>query len=1222
MSHPFFRPREVHACALLLVGYRLYPYARIELHPRLTFLAGGNGVGKTTLLDALQTILIADQRYVHMNVAAGQNDRDLGGQMQGRVGWATLHLMGHPEVRGIGVHLARRAAAEYVDVKPFAIIGVEPDRELFFSGDKPVITADIKELARSVARRSPKARVKEFAALNDYHRFLYEEGLIPIDLSRGGRRRFSLLWRQATQPHLGELNKFLQQTLCHEPEKKLTFEDVEGLMRERIQVERQLRRLGELRALDMELRGKAEELDRHRRRFLGLELGQAGLKIEGLAREIEEGEKEFREVDERIAALKTELDGMRATLADLGRERDKHIREQGEWSRKYKHHQEYVALKSLSEELEEELSVVQEEIFPLESTVQEIREEIKYHREDMQDAASELARWKEKANDLDRQVKKWNDFQHDLDHACDVLGREIETASDLEDAWARAAEEKRGVGELKSLRQLLGQWESRANAHGAAVDLARKMTDPWPDFFEGKEIDRGLLDAAQARLQEMERDIDARRRDLLAEKKPLNALIGELSRGRLPLPPAAAALVEAGLASPFVSRFDGVELDTAREAQDLIGPLAYAIEPLAPGSGGGGAPREDGGAEEGAAPHPGLARLARGKEPFWLVLSPEVWKDFRVLVRNEHGIIAGFGGVGWYMPNGPVRIGAEARREQTQRAQDRLLAIEEELKGFTAREASIAQRLKAIRNFLPKLDAHADAEAADRAARLREQIREIEQTAPRIDETHALLQKLFQRSELFNFAHAPEETARIKENIASAERTRQEMEEKLKTLKARETEAAREQGVLQNRLLEIRRELDRIQTIRSRIEEEEPEEVLQGLLDFGKPEELQERVKELDEEREKVQGALSLGEREHGELRSRCKSRSESLARRRQELERARAEAGAAVARWKTFYPEEEPLGVPEAEAGEREEHKAAWDGLAQTLRSRVAEVGARYDLRFPENEQPDRQVLQLLQLLLPPGVALDRLEEQYLRLQTELRQIESKIKGHVEGIRSTVEAEIRRLKMHMARVNRILSTLSFGRIKKVHLEIEELPAFQALKRLESFLPAIQEGEVVTLREFVEKLRAFIQKESNTVLSEEQIADYRSYIRLRRVIVDREDRVREGGLSSGETLGVNLALCLSILFFLGRQDGVDSDRGMLMLALDEAERLDVRALETIRGLLDEVRCQLTVAMPRPVDVSDSICHLLTPLSQGVTHVHLYHRGMEKGEANQTPSQPT
>jgi chromosome partition protein MukB len=1220
MNRPFLRPQEVHAEALFLIGYRLYPYARIDLHPRLTLLAGGNGVGKTTMLDAFQTILIADQRYLHMNVASGQNDRDMGGQMQGRVAWAALSLVGHAGIGGIGVHLSRRAAAEYVDLKPFALIGTPPEQDMFLCRDTSMITSDLKELNKRVVRHSTNARVREFASLNDYHRFLYEEGLLPLDLSRGGRRRFSLLWRQATQPHLGELNNFLQQTLCHEPEKKLTFEDVEKLMRERLHAERQLNRLGELKELDSELRDKASELDHHRRRYFAANLGQIRQKVETFEQEISEGERGFKELDEQIGALKEEIEAVRAQLAELGKERDKYLREQGDWSRKYKHHQEYTALKRLSDELQEELSWVQEDVFPLEANAQDARDQTKRLQGEMQVVSNDLARWKDKERDLERQVVKWREFRKDLEHAAQILGKEVATASELEAAWLQTAEEKRGIQELKALKQLLGQWESRANAHESAVELAGKMANLWPEFFDGKEIDHALLDQAQVEMRRMEKEIAVQRQELTAEKKPLNGLIGELSKGRLPLPSAPAALVEEGLALPFVRHFDRLELEAARKCQESIGPLAHAIEPADPPSLENRPPSDQDHGEREPCEDPRLSGLARGSEPFWLALSPEVWKELRILARSEHGTIAGFGGIGWYVPNGPVWIGAEARREQIRRAQERLLEIEAQLKDLNTLEGLIAQRMKAIQNFLPKLDALADNEAREKVAELRERVSELEQAAPQIEKAHSILQRLFQRSELFGFVHAPEEIEQLRADIASTEERHRALEENLKASKAQESQIAKEQARLQSKLQEIRRELDRIETICSRLEDEEPEEVLQGRMDFGRAEELEKRIKELDEERERTQNTLSLSERKHGELRNRFRAQSEAIARQRLELSRAQSEHDKATGLWNDFYPGEAPQYMG-ANADEGGRHKALWDNLVQALKSRLNEVSAKYDLHLPEEDQPDRCVLQLLQMLLPPGVEPARLEEQYSRLQHELQQIEHKIKGHVEGIRSNVEAETRRLRMHMARVNRILSTLSFGQIKKIYLEVEELPAFQALKKLESFLRVIQRDEVITLREFVEKLRAFILRESNTTLTEEQIADYRSYIRIRRVIVDKEDRVREGGLSSGETLGVNLALCLSILFFLGREQGANSDSGMLMLALDEAERLDVRALATIRDLLDEVRCQLMVAMPRPVDIADSICHLLTPLSQGVTHVHLYHRG-GNGDINQTPCPPT
>lgn len=1192
MSLLFFRPPEVHAESLILIGYRLYPSVRIDLHPRLTLLAGSNGVGKTTLLDVFQTILIPDQRYLHLNVASGQNDRDLGGQLQNRVAWAVLHLNGHPEIRGIGVHLSRRAASEYVDLKPFALTGISPDQDLFLNRETSKVVPDLKMLNQIVVSRSRRAAVKEFNTINDYHRFLYDKGLLPLDLSRGGKRQFSLLWRQATQPHLGELNHFLQQTLCHEPEKRLTFQDVEKLMQERLHAEAQLRRLGELKELNAELQEKARELEYQRRRFLGIDLGLAKQREEALHKEIEEGETRFRQLDEEIRTLKDELEGVRTKLESLGKERDKYVREQGDWSRKYKHYQEYVKNRKIVEELQDELTRNELYIPPLESQLEDIRIRIEAFRREMQIVSNELAVLKGKKNELERQARKWREFQKDLERVSTLLGKELRSLSDLESAWSEVNEERQKIQEIKPLRYLHNEWKSRAKAYRTAADLARKMIALWPDFFEEKKVERTLLDDAQAELRAREKEITLRREELSKEKTSLKTLREELSRGRAPLSPTAADLVERGLAAPFTKYFDNLELESARERQEVLGPLAHAVEP---------------------APDTPLCELARGRESFFLVLSSEAWKEIRVLERTEHGTIAGLGGIGWYTPDGPVWIGAEAIREQIQRAQAGLLDIETELKDLNIQEHLIAKRRQAIQDFLPKMDSLADSQAPVKAEELGKMVQELEQTAPQIEKLYTMIQKLFQRSELFNFDHAPDQMEELEDEIWAVQERYSEMEDSLKSLRGEESECAEELTALESRFQSLERELDKAQTLCARIEEEEPEEILQGKVDFGQTEELTRRIQELDEERSQIQNALFSGERRTGELRNQYKTQGETLARLKQDLIRAQKELERASDLWKTFYPNEEPQPLFGFRTDQREHHKAVWENLAQVLKTRIDEVSRKYDFRLPDEDRPDHLVFHLLQLLLPPGIVLDQLEEQYTRLQHELQQIEQKIKSHVEEVRSGVETEIRRLRVHLVRVNRILSALNFGQIKKIYLELEELPPYQALKKLESLLRIITRGEAVTLRDFVDRLRAFIQRESNTTLTEEQIADYRSYIRIRRIIVDSNGNVREGGLSSGETLGVNLALCLAILFFIGREQGVNRERGMLLLALDEAERLDAKALETIRTLLDDVRCQLTVAMPRPVDIPDSICHLLTPLAQGVTHVHLYHKeGLKAG----------
>jgi chromosome partition protein MukB len=46
-------------------------------------------------------------------------------------------------------------------------------------------------------------------------------------------------------------------------------------------------------------------------------------------------------------------------------------------------------------------------------------------------------------------------------------------------------------------------------------------------------------------------------------------------------------------------------------------------------------------------------------------------------------------------------------------------------------------------------------------------------------------------------------------------------------------------------------------------------------------------------------------------------------------------------------------------------------------------------------------------------------------------------------------------------------------------------------------------------------------------------------------------------------------------------------------------------MNTVRDLLDRVECQLVLALPRVLNIPDSLTHILTALPQGVTHVGVY-----------------
>jgi chromosome partition protein MukB len=293
---------------------------------------------------------------------------------------------------------------------------------------------------------------------------------------------------------------------------------------------------------------------------------------------------------------------------------------------------------------------------------------------------------------------------------------------------------------------------------------------------------------------------------------------------------------------------------------------------------------------------------------------------------------------------------------------------------------------------------------------------------------------------------------------------------------------------------------------------------------------------------------------------------------------------------------------VTDAQVRRRQEHGVIMDRIS----SIVAEHGLAMDL----DREPDILVDLLLESLLPSGIDLDREEEQLHLLRNELAGIETKIRGYVEEIRKNVDHELHALSRRIDKVNRILSDLSFGRIRRVRLERTMLPAYEGLKRLRGGqLTLFAAGKPLSLQEFLDQVRDFITRHSRVAdIDEDKIADYRTYVHITWSITDEDDTVRRHGFSSGEGLGINLAICLSLLFYLGDATAKDRGEGMLVMALDEAERLDERALATVRSLLDRVKCQLVLALPRTLQVQSSVCHMLTPLEQGVTHVSVYHKG--------------
>ncbi len=1190
MQPLFSRPRRISSDSLLLVGYRLFPLTSVTLHPRLTVIAGGNGVGKTTLLDALQIILIADQRLLRLNVASGQDDRDIGGQMMGSVAWLVLSIQGHSSIDAMGVHLERKVSREQVEISPFILRGIRPEKDLFLDRNSGEVTQDLTSLGRRVTLKSLTASLKPFDSVSEYHNHLFDEGLLSMDLGRENRRRFAHLWKHATHPHSGELSGFLQSLLCHQPSRRVSLQDVEGLMQQRIRVESTLGQLTKIRELNALLTGLAGEMDAHRRAFLSGDLWERRESEENTARAAEKERTALQSIKERAAATAEEILKRQDHVTELGRKRDQYLKDQGDLDRKLRHFRTYQEKQRLIQETLASLVEPKKDSERLEERLRELTAEGEKLQEESARLLEEQAGLKAAEPSLREKATKWNELQIALGRAGQEAGCALATHADVQSKMKVVSEERLQLANLASLRIELAQCRARARAHDEAVQLHGRMVALWCEAFEGKpplEADLiGALDELEARKAELAVMLKASD----AEALQLQELISELSRRGIDLPAVAGKLVAEELAKPLSAQYEDLDEAEAKCVQERIGPFLRAVQPDS---------LED------------LTPLARGDEPYLLMLADDGGL-MKTIVQSEEGTIAGSGALAWYTPHGPALLGAKAREARIEDAQQRLSRITTAIETARKEMGTLSLRSRSIRDFLPKLHAFSDRDAQREAAEIAERVMDLEARKPRIERLYRLLDEIVGMKDRFGYTRASAELEKLQESMKRVT----ERLDALTEARIRNTEARKETAIgLENLKDKISRAELVIETSRvvcEELEAEEPEEVLQGRVDFGRAEELKQRIDEMDAELSKERSTLSRLERRKGREENEIEHKRESLFRLERALETVRSEHTIARSRWVEIYPDEEVQY--RSGAGDLGQFRMLWSKREDDLKQRLRETADLHGLSF-EDQRPERDALSFLERVLP-GVDLDELEKQCVKLGRELQQVEQKIRSRVEDFRSHIESEIRHLNGHLTRANQILSTLSFGRIGRIVLDLERLPCYHALRALQSEqLNLFAPGSTIGLREFVKQIRDYIYKESKVELTEESLTDYRSYVRIVRKVYDEEGSYREGGFSTGENLGLNLALCLTILYlFRIQENGKVAAPGMLLLAMDEAERLDAKALETVSLLLDKVGCQLVIASPRPVKVAESICHICSPLPQGVTSVALYCTGAAESVA--------
>ncbi|MGM0611312.1 MAG: SbcC/MukB-like Walker B domain-containing protein [Thermodesulfobacteriota bacterium] len=1190
-----FALEEINVKRLMLFGYRYFPHADVLLHPRMTILSGNNAVGKTTLLDAVQTVFICHLRHINLNAASGNSERDLAGQLHGRIAWICLQITGHETVGAVGVRMRVKPSGVGVELQPFVLEGIEPESGFFLDEETGRICADRRELQKKVLAASPVALVRDFESVEAYHRFLFENGLFPMDLSAkgAGKELFGALWQQVSRPRMDRLHKFLERMLCSEKKKKkLSFSEVQTLMRNRREIENKLKRLEWIRDKRKRLEGLLESLDRERFRALGMDAVLSVGADDKLRAEFADQQKREMEGKKRLSVLREDLAHLDKELESLEAERDKYMGRKSDLNRRLEHYRAYTEAADALPEKREQKQKAGNELKRTERELCAGRESLNKVNLEIAGLKEYLAAAREREKRLRRESAQWKELYAGLEQCSGFFGRTVKNRQEWEQIRREFQTEWERFCALGHLRRERDAAQKRLDMHLDALEKANSLKRlVAPEKESGFKYAR--LKEEKSRRRAWIRKEWRKREQLNQRLEKLNGDLEELKKGRPPLPPGAAWLVENGYGVPYAARFEHLGLKEAEKQQAGLGPFVSALEP-AKGS--------------------GLEDLAKGEDSF-LIVDPEESNlaDCGIAAQTGDGTIAGTGGLSWYSPRGPILLGVEARAEQMREINREMENIKQEVSDTEEREKEQNFVLDLIDGLLSAWNAYLDGDAENEFKRLDAEVLELEGRAKTLRRQRAVVDKVSGLAGAFDFEGAPE---KLDKERRALERAQKNLEGRQKesgglerTVSKLEQDIKKLQKVYEAHAAEEARLVNKMQAL----EDEEPREVLEGKIDFSRAEEFERELKRIQEEikRKRRVQEQKLGEK--GGCNTKLSDLAENITRLEQKVAEAATRRKEALKNFSGFYPREP---VPEMRATEKERITAEseWKRFSRQLDEEIIALAEEQDMRVSRDSDPETVVADMLTNLLPQDVVLEDQENTLHELRTELGKIEGRIRNYVEQIRNGVDQEIHRLDRKISGVNRVLSGLRFGKIRRISLRRDTNRAYEGLKKLRGKqMNLFQLDGSVSVQDFIADIQNTIYRYGRTRLAEEEILDYRSYIRIGYEVEDESGENRTGGLSGGEGLGMNLAICLSLLFYFGKEHGAGQGQGVLMMALDEAERLDDEALKTIRGLLEQVHCQLLVALPRVVGVPGSLCHMLSPLSEGVTQVSVYHGQEENSE---------
>lgn len=242
------------------------------------------------------------------------------------------------------------------------------------------------------------------------------------------------------------------------------------------------------------------------------------------------------------------------------------------------------------------------------------------------------------------------------------------------------------------------------------------------------------------------------------------------------------------------------------------------------------------------------------------------------------------------------------------------------------------------------------------------------------------------------------------------------------------------------------------------------------------------------------------------------------------------------------------------------------------------------------------------------PRQNLERLEEHLTRLETLLKDAEQRFLAESDSLGQNIQRKINKERKQIHQLNTALSSVHFGTIRAIKIELEVIDSFQKILEAlqQEFYADLFRKPDMTVETALEYL---FKKETGGTIIGDKLLDYREYIRLN-ILIQRAgshhyELANPTNLSTGEAIGTGLAILTMVLHSwevaTDNRDGKGHAASRLLF-LDEAARLDARALATLEELCAHQSLQLLVGAPDNVLPKNGVTWRMVRLMEPYEHV--------------------